>query len=91
MDPILIFTSKLSFYLFFLSPSSKIITNHVNKVQIFQTNFLVGTSHMSSKSEGVYKENFKNKSMKFEIELSDDFSGPEIWKKISTDVSRPLE
>jgi hypothetical protein len=29
--------------------------------------------------------------MKFEIELSDDFSGPEIWKKISTDVSRPLE
>jgi hypothetical protein len=38
---------------------------------------------MSSKSEGVVR--------KFEIELSDDFSNPNILKKIPTDGSKPLE
>ena len=39
MDPVLIFASKLSFYLFFLSPGSKIITSHVDEAWIFQTIF----------------------------------------------------
>jgi len=38
----------------------------------------------------VYQRKFKNKSMKFEIELSDDSSDPEILEKIPTDGSRPL-
>ena len=63
----------------------------MSEVRIFQTTFLVGTSHMSSKSEGVANKNFKNKLKKFEIESSDDFSGPQILKKIPTDGSRPLE
>jgi hypothetical protein len=46
---------------------------------------------MPSKSECAVKKIYKNKLKKFEIELSDDFSGPEISKKNSTDGFRLFE